>query len=212
MPESASFLSFLMAAAAMEFTPGPNMAWLALLAASAGRAAGLAAVAGIALGLALQGLAAALGVAALMAAWPDLAVALHLAGVGYLVWLAIGSWRDAARPEHHLPGGGEGATTGFRHGLVSNLLNPKAAVFFVAVLPGFLPGAPALAGTLLLSAVYLAIASAVHLGIVLAAGAVRPWLEDPAVSARLHRVQAVVLLAVAAWLVTRGFPGGLAAA
>lgn len=211
MPDHASFLSFLLAVAAMELTPGPNMAWLALLAASAGRAAGLAAVAGITLGLALQGVAAALGVAALMAAWPGLAAALHLAGVGYLIWLAIGSWRDAARPEHHQPGGGEDAPTGFRHGLVTNLLNPKAAVFFLTVLPGFLSEAPTVGGTLSLSAVYLAVASAVHLGIVFTAGAVRPWLEDPAVSVRLHRVQAFVLLGVAAWLVARGFPGGLAA-
>jgi threonine/homoserine/homoserine lactone efflux protein len=210
MPDPALFLSFLLTVAVLELTPGPNMTWLALLAASAGRDAGFAAVAGITLGLALQGLAAALGVAALLAAWPGLGTSFHLAGLAYLVWMAFESWRDAGRPEHHLPGGGENSATGFRHGLVTNLLNPKAAIFFVAVLPGFLPEGPRVAGLLVLSAVYLAVASAVHLVIVLAAGAARPWLADPAVSARLHRVQTLVLLAMVAWLFVRGYPAGIA--
>lgn len=199
MPDPAVILSFLVAALVLELTPGPNMVWLALLTATAGRRAGLAAVAGITLGLALQAAVAALGVAAASEAFPRLYRVLHLAGVAYLLWLAWESWRDAGDPAHHRPGGGETGGEGFRRGLTGNLLNPKALAFFVAVLPGFLP-APDLRAALALSALYVGVATAVHAAIVVLAGISRRWLTDPVVSARMHRVQALALVAVAVWL------------
>lgn len=204
MPEVDAFFSFVMTAFVLELTPGPNMAWLVLLTATAGRRAGAAAVGGITLGLGLQGVFAALGVAALLKAFPQVFTTLHLAGVSYLLWLAWESWRDANTPAHHLPGGGEDGIAGFRRGLVSNLLNPKAALFFVAVLPGFLTRDAGMAETMTLSAVYLAVATGVHAAIVLAAGGLRGWLADPAVSVRMHRVQALALCGVAVWLLWRG--------
>ncbi len=204
MPEVQTVLSFLVTALILELTPGPNMAWLALLSATAGRGAGLAAVAGITLGLAVQALLTALGVAAAIAAWPWLYQVLHLAGVGYLLWLGWESWRDAGTPAHHLPGGGETGTDGFRRGLISNILNPKAAVFFVTVLPGFLRPGDGTAETLTLSALYLAVATLVHGGLVAAAGGAQGLLADPAVSVRMHRVQAFAMAGVALWLFSRG--------
>jgi threonine/homoserine/homoserine lactone efflux protein len=204
VPELQTVLSFLVTALILEVTPGPNMAWLALLTATTGRAAGLAAVAGITLGLAVQAVLAAVGVAAAIAAWPWLYSVLHLAGVGYLLWLGWESWRDAGNPAHHLPGGGETGTDGFKRGLISNILNPKAAVFFITVLPGFLRPGDGAAETLTLSALYLGVATLVHGGIVAAAGALRGWLADPAVSVRMHRLQAFAMVAVALWLFSRG--------
>lgn len=203
MPDAGLVLSFLLTSFAIELTPGPNMAWLALLAATAGRATGWAAVAGIALGLGLQGTFAATGLAAVLTAFPPAYSVLHAAGVAYLVWLAWESWRDAANPAHHLPGGGEDETVGFRHGLITNLLNPKAAVFYITVLPGFLPADADVRGALTLTAVYVAAATFIHAVIVLAAGAARRWLSDPVISARMHRVQTFVLLAVALWLLSK---------
>ena len=196
--------SFLLTALVLELTPGPNMAWLALLTATAGRRAGMAAVLGITLGLAVQAVLSAAGLAALLRAWPALFQALDVAGVAYLLYLALESWRDARNPAHHLPGGGEDGTTGFRRGLVTNLLNPKAALLFVTVLPGFLSADASGTGVAVLSAVYLAVALAVHLGIVLAAGTLRGALADPLVSVRMHQVQALALAAVALWLLGRG--------
>lgn len=203
MPGPEPFLLFLLTAVAIELTPGPNMAWLALLAATAGRATGWAAVAGIGLGLAIQGVLAAMGLAAVLTAWPVAYATLHAVGVGYLLWLALESWRDARNPAHHLPGGGEDGPTGFRRGLVTNLLNPKAALFYIMVLPDFLPSEAGTTGALTLTAVYVAVATLIHAVIVIAAGAARHWLTDPAISARMHRVQAVVLAAVAVWLIIR---------
>lgn len=202
--EAERLTSFLVAVLVLELTPGPNMAWLALLSATAGHRAGLAAVLGIGLGLAAQAMLAALGVAALVGRWPGLSAGLQLAGVAYLLYLALESWRDAGDPAHHRPGGGEDGSDGFRRGLVGNLLNPKAALFFLAVMPGFLSPAAGTGEVVLLSAIYLAVATAVHLAIALAAGSLRGWLTDPVVSVRMHRVQAVTLGAVAVWLYGRG--------
>jgi threonine/homoserine/homoserine lactone efflux protein len=204
VPDTDTLLSLLLTALVMEITPGPNMAWLALLSATAGRLAALWAVAGITLGLALQSILAAFGVAALLAASPGLYAGLHLAGVGFLIWLAWESWRDARDPAHHVPGGGEDGSTGFRRGLISNLLNPKAALFFVTVLPGFLIADGGAKEALALSVVYLAVATVVHAAIVFAAGGLRGWVSEPAVSVRMHQVQALALLAVALWLFWRG--------
>ena len=204
MPETQIILSFLVTALVLELAPGPNMAWLAMLTATAGRLAGFAAVAGITLGLTVQAVLAAIGVAAALDAWPGLYTLLHLAGVGYLLWLGWESWRDSGISSHHRPGGGETGTDGFRRGLIGNLLNPKAAVFFVTVLPGFLQQGDGRTGTLTLSALYLAVASFVHGAIVLAAGALRGVLADPVVSVRMHRLQAFAMLAVALWLFVRG--------
>jgi threonine/homoserine/homoserine lactone efflux protein len=196
--------SFLLTILVLEVTPGPNMAWLALLAATAGRRAGLAAVAGIALGLAGQAILAALGISVLLASWPGLYTALHVAGVAFLLYLAVESLRDAEDPAHHLPGGGEDGAAGFRRGLVSNLLNPKSGLFFVTVLPGFLSPSARWAETTTLSAIYLGVATVVHWLIVLGAGSFRGWLADPAVSVRMHRIQGLTLAAVALWLYWRG--------
>ena len=89
-------ISFAFAAVLVELTPGPNMAWLALLAATEGRARGFAAVAGVALGLGLMGAAAALGLAALVQTQPQVYQALRWAGMLYLLWLALEAWRAAS--------------------------------------------------------------------------------------------------------------------
>lgn len=199
-----SLTSFLVTALVLELTPGPNMAWLALLTATSGRRAGLAAVLGITLGLTVQALLAAMGVAVLLSTRPALFQALHLAGVAYLLYLGVESWRDAGNPAHHLKGGGEGGGTGFRRGLITNLLNPKAALLFLTVLPGFLSVDAQAWEVAVLSAIYLVVAVAVHLVIVAAAGALRGPLADQAVSVRMHRVQALTLAVVAFWLFWRG--------
>ncbi|WP_290806502.1 LysE family transporter, partial [Aquidulcibacter sp.] len=82
-----SWMEFLLVVALLELTPGPNMAWLATLTLDKGRAAGLQALTGIALGLALYLMAAIAGLGALMAAQPQLLAGLRWLGVAYLVYL-----------------------------------------------------------------------------------------------------------------------------
>jgi threonine/homoserine/homoserine lactone efflux protein len=187
---------FLLASIVSEITPGPNMGYLAILAASRGRGVGLAAVAGVALGLALNGLMAALGVAALIIASPAAFALLRWGGAAFLLYLALDAWRTPTG------GGGHAADmpASFGRGLLTNLLNPKAAVFYVAVLPRFMEaGGPPLPQSLTLTALHVAVATAVHAGIVLFAAQSRRLFEEPAREQRVRRLLAALLAAVALW-------------
>lgn len=208
MPDTATLIRFVVTTFLLELTPGPNMAFLITLAAVRGRAAGLAMVAGIALGLGLIGLAAAFGLAAVAASQPILMQALTLAGVAYLIWLAWEAWRDA--DAHGDANGNEGAeavrpaSAWFGRGLIVNLLNPKAAVFYLTVLPATLgpqtgDASPNLGPVLILTAVAVAIATGVHLAIVLLAGTVHGLMANRARLARARRGMALAVLAVAVW-------------
>ncbi len=163
---------FALTSLIIELTPGPNMAYLAMIAATEGRRPGYAAVAGVALGLAVVGLIAAFGLATAITAQPVLYQTLRWGGVGYLLWLAWDGWRDADAALEHAARGST-LLRYFRRGLVTNLLNPKAAVFYIAVLPGFLPAEAAVAQAVALSATYVAVATGVHLAI---GGWHGPWL------------------------------------
>ncbi len=194
--------AFFLTALLMELTPGPNMAWLALLAATEGRRQGMAAVAGVAVGLALTGLLAAAGLAAVLAAQPAAYQVLRWAGVGYLLWIALQTWRGADAPELR-EAAGAGAWRQFRRGMITNLLNPKAAVMYVTVLPGFLPPDAGFAQVSVLSFVFVAVATGVHAALVLAAGSATGWLADGARVRHTRRIMAVALMAVALWLLQR---------
>ena len=145
---------FLAAALLIELTPGPNMAWLALLGASRGRIVALAAVAGVALGLSIAGAAAAFGVSALIGTTPWLFQALRWAGSLYLLYLAWDSWRDSTAPQETQFD--DPLWRYFGQGLLSNMLNPKAYLVFAAVLPQFVnPAQPLLTQLVTLSALYV---------------------------------------------------------
>jgi threonine/homoserine/homoserine lactone efflux protein len=191
--------AFALTATAIELTPGPNMVWLAIVAATDGRRAGFAAVAGVALGLSVIGIAAAWGLAALVAGSPVVYQVLRWAGVAYLLWLAWDGWRAADdKPEEAAPG----ATLAryFQRGLVTNLLNPKAFLFYVAVLPGFLPPPVTLPHSLTLTFVYVAVATAIHAGIVALAGTARDWLTVSGRAVLVRRALSLTLVGVAAWV------------
>jgi threonine/homoserine/homoserine lactone efflux protein len=202
MSDFATVAGFAVTSLLIELTPGPNMAYLAMLAATEGRRAGFAAVAGVALGLALFGLAAALGLAALISGSPAIYQALRWFGVVYLLWLAWDAWRGAEATEDGAPAG-SALGIHFRRGLVTNLLNPKAAVFFVSVLPGFLPSAPQLSQVLTLSAIYVAVATLVHAALVFAAGTAQGWLGAQHRVLIVRRCMAIGLMAVAGWLLMK---------
>jgi threonine/homoserine/homoserine lactone efflux protein len=176
------------------------MAYLAVLSAGLGRRAGFAATLGIASGLLIVGLAAALGLAAVIANSRLLYETLRLAGVLYLFWLAWEAWR---REEDKSSGAATLATESkyFLRGLITNLLNPKAGIFYLAVLPTFVNALhPLLGQTITLSAVYVAVATAIHSAVVLLADTARPWLENQERSVIIRRLFSLLLAAIAVWL------------
>lgn len=207
MPVNDTFASslgaFTLMALAIEVTPGPNMGYLAVLSLSRGWQVGAAAVAGVALGHAAYGLAAALGVAALIDSSPLIYELLRWAGVAYMLWLAYEAWSSETETSPDIADHADPRLVrrAFRHGLITNLLNPKAAIFFVAVVPTFVqPGASVVAQTLILSGIFVAVATAVHLTIVLLAGRLQGFANDPSRRRPIRRALAVVLFCIAAWL------------
>ncbi len=194
---SGSLLPFALTSFLIELTPGPNMTYLALIAARDGRRAGMATVAGVALGLAIVGVIAAFGVAELVHASRLLYEGLRWAGVLFLFYLAWEGWTSDSSAV-----AGEALSDGrnFVRGLVTNLLNPKAAVFYIAVLPTFIDSSrPLLPQTLLLTVVYVAVATIIHAVIVVLAGVLEPLLNNPFWEKIARRVLSALLACVAIW-------------
>lgn len=188
---------FALAVLLIELTPGPNMAWLAGLAATEGKRTGLSAVAGVAIGLLASGALAALGLAAVLSAMPALWHILRLGGAAMMGWMAIEAWRGADKAVGSRPPE-EGARRAFVTGALINLLNPKAYMFFVVVAPQFLNGAVLTLGkALLLSVVSAVIATVIHCAIVLAGSKAQAWLADSARTRWVRRGFAVIIFGVA---------------
>lgn len=181
----------------VELTPGPNMAWLAALTLAQGRSAGFAATAGVAIGLIVNAVLAAAGFAALLAAEPWAWQALRYAGTALMLWLAWEGWRDAGESSPALLAGGG---RHFWRGLAINSVNPKSFLFYAAVLPQFLPSGSSWSGAMLLALLGAAVATTVHLGIVLTASASHGWMIDPARTRMVRRFLALSLVGVAVWL------------
>lgn len=135
-------LAYLAAATALTLSPGPDTLFVLASSASGGARAGIAATLGIAAGCLFHATMAALGVSALIAASPAAFDALRIAGALYLLWIGAKALRDfylGLRGEGHAPTA-TGETTSwraFRQGALTNALNPKVGIFYVAFLPQF---------------------------------------------------------------------------
>jgi threonine/homoserine/homoserine lactone efflux protein len=129
-------LPFLAVSAIVVVTPGVDMALVTKNALLHGRAAARATALGVNLGIFLWTLAAALGLAAVIAASSAAFTAIKLAGALYLVYLGVRALLGSHETVTVVAGG-----SAFRQGLASNLLNPKIAVFFTSLLPQFVDSA-----------------------------------------------------------------------
>jgi threonine/homoserine/homoserine lactone efflux protein len=146
MPDMHSLVLFLAAGLALNLTPGPDMLYVAARGASEGRAAGIVSALGIGAGTLVHVTLVALGLAALLAAVPVAYLVVRIIGAAYLIYLGVHALRaesasDIARPKPAR------LSVVFRQGVVTNVLNPKVAIFFLAFLPQFVDpsrGNPAL--------------------------------------------------------------------
>jgi threonine/homoserine/homoserine lactone efflux protein len=133
-------IAFLAISALVIVTPGQDTALTIRNALLGGRRAALFTALGVSAGQALWALASAVGVAALLAASEPVFLALRLAGAAYLVWLGVQALASALRrrnPELVHECTNLRARVAFRQGILSNLGNPKMAVFFLSLLPQF---------------------------------------------------------------------------
>jgi threonine/homoserine/homoserine lactone efflux protein len=137
MPEKAAFLTFLFAALMLNIAPGPDMLYVIGRSVGQGRRAGTVSALGIFAGCWAHILAAAFGIAALLRSSPLAFNLVRYAGAGYLLYLGIKlivqRQNDSALRD--LPA--EPLSSIFRQGVITNVLNPKVALFFLAFLPQF---------------------------------------------------------------------------
>ena len=181
---------FIVAAVALILSPGPDTVYVIARGAGDGRRAGVLSALGVATGVLVHTLAAAVGLAALFRAVPAARTVVVLAGAVYLSYLGVrtlgGTTADAeARGTDGNP---------YLQGLTVNVLNPQVALFFLAFLPGFAPASHPAVGMSLLGALYAAI-TGVYLGSV---GALSGHLGGH--GRRTRVLSGVTLLGIAAYL------------
>ncbi|BCL15120.1 LysE family translocator [Micromonospora sagamiensis] len=192
-------------------SPGPDFALVTRHAALHGRRAGVAAGVGIGGGMAVNTLAALLGVGAVIAAAPWLYATIRYLGAAYLVYLgamALLSLRrrsggeEASEPGPDGPPPGRGQVgSAFRQGLITNILNPKAIVFLVALMPQFMPAAPSVLDRVVVGSVTTAVTLGWFVLVALAVSALRRVFRRPAVRRGLNAVTGTLLVGLAVRLV-----------
>ncbi|MFG1945456.1 LysE family translocator [Nonomuraea sp. NPDC048826] len=197
MDLSTSVVSFAAVVALLTITPGLDTALILRTSLLSGKRAAWGVALGIQLGTLLWGVLTAAGLATLLAASQLAYDILRYAGAAYLVVMGLRmllATRKAAPAD--LPDAREVRfRTGFRRGLVTNLLNPKVGAFYVAMLPQFIPAdAPHAAVGLLLAGVHVAEGLVWSTGLIAFAAAMSGVLRSPRVRLLLDRVTGTVIV------------------
>jgi threonine/homoserine/homoserine lactone efflux protein len=159
------FVTFVGVAAILTILPGADMALVTRNVLALGRRPTLLTILGIASGCVIHATASALGLSAILATSATAFTVVKTIGAAYLVWIGIQSIREAGRPAA-VATLADGISTGragkknsgaFVQGFLTNILNPKVAVFYLTFLPQFIaPGEPVLRRSLLLASVHIA--------------------------------------------------------
>ena len=195
----AACLAFAAMAALLTITPGVDTMLVVRNTVAGGRRAGLLSSTGVVTGLLCWALMSAIGLTAMLAASRLAFDAVRLAGACYLLWLGLRAlWTarhgtpgtSGERPPAPAPG-----RAAFRAGLTTNLLNPKVGVFYMSLLPQFVPdGASVFWTSMLFAAIHAAEGLLWLAVIVAAAGAARRALTRPAVRRRLQQVTGLAFI------------------
>ncbi len=196
-------LGFVLVAALVIVTPGQDTALTIRNTLAGARRAGVATAAGVSAGQAVWTLATSVGLAAVIAASEPVFRAVKLAGAAYLVLLGLQSLRDALRRRTRASERAEPSvrtTQAFRQGLLSNLGNPKMAVFFTSLLPQF--GGESFAALLALGLAFCAMTFAWLSAYAAAVAKVGDVLRRPAIRRVVDAIVGAVLVGLGLRLAT----------
>jgi threonine/homoserine/homoserine lactone efflux protein len=195
--------SFVLTATAIVVSPGPDTLVIVRHALGSGRTAGLAAVAGVQIGLLVHATLAAAGISAIIAASPPLFHTLALAGAGYLAWLGWRALAGASRLSMVTAAPLTRPVIATREALLTNLLNPKVLVLFFALYPNFIVAhagsVPAQVAQL--TAVLIIVNGLWQTALAWFADRARQSLLRPAIAGWLNRGVGIALLIFAALLI-----------
>ncbi len=181
MPEVHRWLAFAVVALGLVLTPGPNMLYLVSRSISQGRKAGLISLLGVALGFIVYMLLAAFGITALLMTVPLAYDSLRIGGALYLLYLAYQAMKPGGRSPFHLR---DLPTNSARQlivmGFLTNLLNPKAAVLYLSLLPQFISPerGNVLGQSLTLGFTQILISLSINAAIAMTAGTIATFLVD----------------------------------
>lgn len=195
-----SLLSFAVVAGLLTVVPGLDTALVLRAAVSRGRRYAFVTALGIGSGTLFWGIAAAAGVSVLFTASELGYAVLRVVGAIYLVWMGVGMIREgfrrgAALPEATVEAGPTGLVGAWARGVGTNLLNPKVGVFYVAMLPQFLPdGVPPLVMGCVLALVHNVEGMLWFTVIIGAAGLAKSWLSRDSVCRRVDAVTGAVVV------------------
>jgi RhtB (resistance to homoserine/threonine) family protein len=203
-----SMLAFAVVAAVVTVTPGLDSVLVLRIAAVSGRRAALAAGAGINLGCFLWAGASGLGITAILTASQLAYDVLRWAGGAYLCWLgARALWAtrrhtvDAPEPTPNL----QRPLAAFRTGLLTNLLNPKVGVFYLSILPQFLPeGVNPLVASITMALIHNVEGIAWFALLVLVARGASGWINRSAVRRRFDQITGVCFIGFGLRLAAEG--------
>jgi threonine/homoserine/homoserine lactone efflux protein len=200
IPDLATLAPFLVAALALNLTPGADMTYVIARSLGQGRGAGISSAFGIAAGSFLHSVFAAIGLSALLL-HSELAFQLiKYAGAAYLLYLAWKAWRSSNEAAEIAERRAAGLGRIFVEGALTNLLNPKVALFILAFLPQFVdPAKGSVAGQILFLGLLFNIGgTAVNLAVACSAGAARGLVRgSPRFAGLMRRLSALVFVGLA---------------
>lgn len=198
------WVSFTIAAAVLAVAPGPDNLFVLLQSAMYGARAGIFVTLGLCVGVFIQTLLAAFGVATVVAASPTLLMIIQFAGAAYLLYLAWGAW--------NAPVGGESGDSAkkyprlsnfqlWRRGILMNITNPKVLIFFLAFFPQFIikgsTESQVMVQMLIMGMTFLVCTLVVFSAIAWCAGTLADRLRSPKVQTILNKVSAVIFTVLA---------------
>jgi threonine/homoserine/homoserine lactone efflux protein len=195
--------TFTVAAVLIVLLPGPDTLVVVRNIVRGGRRRGVLTALGNLCGLVVWVVAATLGLAAALRASEIGYEVLRVAGALYLAWLGVQAWRSRGRETPPSEGRRGLLGGGFPAGLLTNLLNPKVGVFFVAFLPGFVPhGAPVAQTSLLFGGIFVLLTAIYWIVLLRLASKVTDWMNTPRIRRRLDLVTGTMLIAFGVRLAT----------
>ncbi len=189
LPDFPVLAVFLLAMIALNLTPGPAMLYVVARSVGQGRAAGVVSALGVGAGTVAHTFLAALGLSAVLLSSAAAFQWVKFAGSAYLIYLGLRLLRS--RPETNAPPqvARESARRLFLQGFLTNLLNPKVALFFLAFLPQFVDPARGSVAVqmILLGLIYNCSATLAKLGVAFVSGSLASWFQGAPGFARWQR-------------------------